>query len=348
MHVVVSEDSLRGFCRELLVRGGLGEADADVVTDVLLFAELRGISSHGVGRLPFYLLRLAAGGTDPKARPETLTEGPAIALLDARNGMGHIACVAAADAAARKAAAVGAAFVGVRGSSHNGALSYYAVRLAEKGMVGFVFTNTTPLMTAWGGATSVIGNNPLAFAAPHLPDRPFVFDAAMSGVAAGRVRGAAARGESIPRGWIVDAAGHDTENPGDLAGGALLPFGQHKGYGLALIVEILASVLTGAGMLHQNPFWQQVVDLPLSIGHSFIAVDVRRFMEPAEFSARMDWIAKTIKASPPAAGSAGVIIPGDIEFAEAQRRRREGIPIETATWEGLVAASDEYGVTLPT
>lgn len=343
----VPEGELRGFATRLLTSGGLNEHDAELVADVLLFAELRGISSHGVGRLPFYLKRLAAGGTDPLARPRTITEGPATALLDANNGMGHVACMAAVDVATRKAEAVGTSFVGVRGSAHNGALSYYAVKLAQSGLAGFVFTNTTPLMTAWGGATRALGTNPLAFAAPYQENHPFVFDAAMSSVAAGRIRSAASRGERIPEGWILDEEGRPTDDPGAFAGGALLPFGEHKGYGIALIVELLAAVLTGAGMLGQNPFWQEAVDQPLSIGHAVLAIDVGRFMEPGEFRARMAWLANALKTSPPAAGSEGVLIPGEIEHQEMIRRRASGIPVDDITWRALEESAAAYGVAMP-
>jgi LDH2 family malate/lactate/ureidoglycolate dehydrogenase len=345
--VRVSEGSLRQFCREALEAVGLAEADAEIVADVLLFAELRGISSHGVVRLPFYIQRLEAGGTDAHARPETVSEGPGFALIDAHNGMGHVACMAAVDAASRKARAVGTAYVGVRGSSHNGALSYYAMKLAEQDFAAFVFTNTTPLMTAWGGATSAIGNNPIAFAAPFQTDRPFVFDAAMSSVAAGRVRDAASRGERIPRGWIVDEKGRDTDDPADFARGALLPFGQHKGYGFALVVEILAGVLTGAGMLDQNPFWQTAVGEPLSIGHAVLAVDVGRLMEPDVFRNRLQWVAERLLSSPPAAGSGGVIIPGEIERSESERRLREGIPLDSGTMKSLAQLADMFGLERP-
>lgn len=347
MNVLVPESSLRSLCRALLVKAGLSEPDADDVSDVLVFADLRGISSHGVQRLPFYLKRLRAGGTDPAAAPEVVDEGAGTALIDARNGMGQVACMAAIHLAAQKATEVGTACVGVRGSSHNGALSYYTMKLAEQGLIGFAFTNTTPLMAAWGGMGSVVGTNPLAFAAPFRPGQPFVFDAAMSTVAAGKVRAAAARGERIPPGWIVDEHGQDTDDPAAFVKGTLLPFGQHKGYGLALLVEIMASVLTGAGMLHQNPFWQSAVGEPVNIGHAFLAIDVRRFMPLEAFQLRMEWMAEVLHATPPAAGSNGVIIPGEIEHDLEQRRMVEGIPLDESTWDALRDAAEAWGVAWP-
>lgn len=347
MSVLVEEPLLRDLSRELLEAGGLPRDAAVLVADVLLFAELRGIPSHGVVRLPYYLRRLRDGGTEALAAPVVIGESPGTALIDARNGMGHVACMAAADLAAYKAGSTGTACVGVRGSSHNGALSYYAMKLAERGFAAFVFTNTTPLMAPWGGTGSVIGNNPLAFAAPFRPDRPFVFDAAMSSVAAGRVRLAASRGERIPRGWIVDETGRETEDPRDFERGALLPFAGHKGYGFALIVEILASVLTGAGMLHQNPFWQEATDTPLSIGHSIIAMDIARFMPLEEFGSRMEWMASVLESTPAAEGSNGVILPGEFEHQNELKRLRDGIPLAENTWVSLREAALEAGVDFP-
>ncbi|HEX7071789.1 MAG TPA: Ldh family oxidoreductase [Rhodothermales bacterium] len=340
-------DALRDLCRRLLAAAGLSRRDAELVTDVLLFADVRGIESHGVQRLPFYLKRLSAGGTDPRATPVVRNETASTALIDAANGMGQVACMAATDLAARKAKQTGSACVGVMGSSHNGALSYYAVTLAEQDLLGFVFTNTTPLMAAWGGRGSVLGNNPMAFAAPFRPGLPFVFDAAMSTVAAGKVRAAAKSGSRIPVGWIVDEHGRDTDDPADFERGTLLPFGQHKGYGLALVVEIMASVLTGAGMLHQNPFWQEAVETPLSIGHAILAIDVQSFMPVETFRSRMEWLASSLKQAPPAEGSSGVLVPGELEQALQTRRSQEGIPVAVSTWDALVAAAADWGVELP-
>lgn len=347
MKIKAAEPALRSFSEKVLQKAGLSPEDAFTVTDSLLFANLRGIDSHGVIRLSPYVRRLEVGGT--KATPEikVVQEKAASALVDGDNGMGQVVGMAATELAICKAKELGTSFVGVRGSGHNGAASYYAVKIAEAGMIGLSTSNTTPVMAAWGGAKSVIGNNPLSIAVPYWKGQPLVFDAAMSKVAGGKVRLAAASGKKIPKGWILDKEGRPAEDPNDLLEGALLPFGEHKGFGLAIMIEILSAVVTGAGMLQQNPFWAAQPRTPLNLGHGFIAIDVASFMDIGAFRERLDWMVKTLKSSPPAEGSSGVFMPGEMEAEAEEERRKNGIPIAAEVWEDLKQLAVAYEEPLP-
>ena len=188
MKVSVHHLVLRRFAESVLEKAGLSSGDSQTVADSLVFANLRGIDSHGIIRLPSYVRRLEVDGTRTSPNMKIVKESPGTVLLDGDNGMGQVVGAKAAELAVKKAREVGASFVGVKRSGHNGAVSYYAIKIAKAGMIGLCTTNTTPVMAAWGGATSVIGNNPLAIAVPFRQDEPLVFDAAMSRVAGGKVQ----------------------------------------------------------------------------------------------------------------------------------------------------------------
>ena len=268
-------------------------------------------------------------------------------MLDGDSGMGQVVGTYAAKLAVVKAKEAGVAFVGVRGSGHFGAASYYVAKIAEATMIGIAISNGTPVMTPWGGAKRVISNNPLSIAAPYLEGKPIVFDISMSRVAGGKVRLAAKNNQTIPQGWIIDKYGRNTENPDDLPnGGALLPFGEHKGWGLAFMIEILAGVLTGAGMLRQIPLWFKDLQKPLNIGHCFMAVNIEVFLGINEFKQRLDWIVQEIKSSPVAEGFTEVLVPGEIEGRVEEERSSTGLPVSEEVWKDLTALSKTYNEPL--
>jgi len=339
----VKEQVLRKFCENILKKVGLSSEDASIITDSLLFANLRGIDSHGIIRFPFYLKRLVEGGTKKKPQIKKIREKGGSILVDGDNGMGQVIGNYATRLAIEKAKEVGISFIGVKGSSHYGAASYYAVQIAKANMIGFSITNATNVMVAWGGAKAVIGNNPLSIAVPYQKGKPLVLDISMSKIAGGKVRLAAKNKQKIPKGWIVDYYGKDTENPDDLPnGGALLPLGEHKGYGLAFMIEVLSGVLTGAGMLRQIPFWVKDLQTPLDIGHCFAALDIESFITLASFKERLSWIVHEMKSSSLAEGFQKIYIPGEKEWEIEVKRRREGIPISEEIWKDLKRLSKNY------
>jgi len=349
MDMRVGAPELRRFCENIFRKIGLSQDDAFTVADSLLFCNLRGIDSHGMLRLPFYVQRLKEGGTKIRPKISIIREKPASALIDGDNGMGQVVGVFAARLAVEKAKKAGSCLVGVKGSSHYGAASYYSVEITRQNMIGFSATNTGPVMAAWGGTQRIIGNNPFSIAVPYQEGKTIVLDIAMSKVAGGKVRLAAKNNRKIPRGWIIDKQGRETENPHDLPdGGALLPFAEHKGYGLAFMMEIISGALVGAGMLRMIPRWFKEVKKPLDIGHCFAAIDIESFMELEEFKERLQWLIQEIKSSALSEGSRGVLFPGELEMRTEEERIVNGIPISENIWQDLKDLSRAYGEPLPT
>lgn len=347
MDIRVGVTELRRFCENILRKIGLSQYDAVTVADSLLFCNLRGIDSHGIMRFPFYVQRLKEGGTKTRPKISILREKPASVLVDGDNGMGQVVGVFGAKLAVERAKKTGTCFVGVRGGSHYGAASYYSVEMAKTNMIGLSVSNTGPVMAAWGGAKRVIGNNPLSIAVPYQEGKPIVLDISMSRVAGGKVRLAAKNNQKIPKGWVIDKHGRDTENPHDLPeGGALLPFGEHKGYGLAFMMEILSGALVGSGMMGMIPLWFKEIKTPLNIGHCFAAIDIEGFMDLEQFKQRLDWLIKEIKSSPLSEGSQGVFVPGELELKMEEERTKNGIPVSETVWQDLQKLAGIHGETL--
>jgi len=326
----IAASRLAAFTSAAFQRVGVPTPDADLVADTLVEADLRGVHSHGVMRLPIYVRRVKAGVV-PAAATVTITrEGPAFAQVDGHDGLGQVVSVRAVDIAIAKARAAGVGFVGVRGSTHFGAAAYYAMRAAAQGMVGVAVTNTIPLMPPEGGAAPVVGNNPIAYAIPAGRERPVVLDMATSVVAQGKLQRARGQGKRIPLGWGVDREGRPTDRPEAIMdGGMLLPAGGYKGFGLAVVFDLLCGPLTGAG-------WSSGVTSmalpkhagPQHVGHFFMALDIAQFRPLDEFLNEVDAYVRTVHAVPPVAGVERVYVPGEIEFELAEARRRDGIPLD--------------------
>ena len=343
MEIKIKEQELRKFCENICLKVGLSQKDAFTFVDSLLFANLRGIDSHGIMRFPPYIKRLVEGGAKINPQIKKIKEESSMILLDGDSGMGQIVSIYATKLATEKAEKTGISVAGVKNSSHFGAASYYSIKMAEKNMVGISMTNGLPVMAAWGGAKRVIGNDPLSIAVPYKKDKPVVLDMAMSKVSGGKVRLFAKNNQKIPQNWVINLQGKKTENPNNFVnGGALLPFGEYKGYGLAVMVEILAGVLTGAGRLNEVKSWLKTPNAPIYTGHCFMAINIESFIPLEDFKERLDWVVKELKSSPLAEGSKGVFVPGEIEYEAEQKRRTEGIPISEQIWKDLQKLSEDY------
>ena len=343
----IKYEKLKKFCIRLLIEVGLPKKDAIITTEAILFANLRGVDSHGIIRLPAYIERLKAGGTNPRPKLKVIRKTPSLAIVDGNNGLGQVVGNYASLIAIEKAQSRGISFVGVKRSNHFGAASYYSIKISEKNMIGIVMSNTPPNTAAWGGSGKVIGNNPLSIAIPYKQNKTVVLDISMSRVAGGKVLLAAKNKKKIPQGWIIDKSGKNTNDPNALLnGGALLPFGEHKGYGLAFMIEILTGVLSGAGMLNQIPPWNSPANTLKNNGFCFIAIDIRQMMSITEFKNRLDWVIKQLKKSPLTEGSEGIFVPGEKEWQIEEKRKKSGIPISTEVWKNLKSISDSYKIYL--
>jgi len=313
------------------------------IASVLLDCELRGYDDHGVAFLGSLTEWYRSGALNPTPRVQVLREDRAGILLDGDAGCGVIAATEAMRRCIAAAKQHGIACAGIQRSGHFVAAAPYAVMAAEAGMIGFASSNTPPLMAPTGGLTRVLGTNPLAYAIPAGRHDPVVMDMATSAAAGYKVRMAAKEGRRVPEGLITDREGRPSTDPNDFVnGGLILPAGGHKGFGLALVVDTLAGVLTGAGFARSGGVTNG------QCGQFFWSLDVDMFMPRAEFLARVDEQIDQIKASKPAAGASEVLVPGE----RGQRRRRElqqagRVPLNAVAWEVLADECRRAGVTVP-
>jgi len=337
--------SLTSFCQNTLESSGVPRADAEVAADVIIQAERFGVASHGLVRLPHYVNRIELGSINPRPRLKIVKKGQCTALVDGDNGLGHVV----GHFAMREAielARHGASFVGAIHSSHFGIAGYYALMAVRANMIGLAFTHADVRLAPYGGTEAKLGSNPFAFAAPCDGPHPILLDVSTSIVSLGKIIIARERNENIPPDWALDSSGHPTTNPHEAR--VLLPFGGHKGYGLALFVELLCAILTGA------PFGTHIssmyVDLtkPRNLGHLFAALRADSFVELSEFKRRAKELADEMRATTPATGFKEVLVPGDIEFRNQQRNDRDGIRLDPALSEQLKTLSTHLGITFPT
>jgi LDH2 family malate/lactate/ureidoglycolate dehydrogenase len=306
------------------------EADARLAADTLVQADLWGHQSHGVMRLSWYVARLKAGVCDPKAKPELAVDAGAIAVLDGHDAMGQVLAVHAAQEAVRRAKAYGIGAVGLRNSNHFGAAMYFTLMAAREGCVGFLSTNASPAMAPWGGRKKTVGTNPWSWAAPAGSHPPMVLDIANTGVARGKIYLAQQKGLPIPQGWAINADGAPTTDPAEAIDGIILPMGQHKGYAIAVMMDVLSGVLTGSAF-GTDVFGPYQTERRSGAGQMMIALNIAAFQPLSEFSDRMERYIAELKSAPLAEGFDEVFYPGEIEARNDERGRAEGIALPQDT-----------------
>jgi LDH2 family malate/lactate/ureidoglycolate dehydrogenase len=335
---------LRDFSQQSFVACGLSEENSEWVTDTLIRSELRGIGSHGIVRLPFYCKRLTDKGTNPNPNVRVEAERPSMILANGDNGLGQIVSIKTMEMVIERARSQGVCFAGVRNSCHFGMSAYYPMMALKEGMIGLAGSNAAPVMAPWGGGKSAIGNNPLAIAVPTGKEYPLIVDMAMSVVSGGKVRLEAVKGTKIPKDWILDGQGRRTDNPADLMpDGTLLPLG-YKGFGLAIMIEVLSGVLTRSSILNEIPLWFEKTSVPVNLGHFFMALDIGAFMPVEAFKKRVDQMIDELKSSPPMKGSSGIFMPGEIEYLKEQDYLRNGIPVSKEVLKTLDHFAKKIGI----
>jgi LDH2 family malate/lactate/ureidoglycolate dehydrogenase len=318
---------------------GLPEEDARIVADHLVEADLRGVHSHGVIRVPTYVQGIRAGRINPTPTVRVVEDHGGQAVMDGDYAMGHVAAYRANALAIERGREHGMAAVALRRSTHCGAMAYYAIRAREAGLIGLAITNAGMNMTPTGGTAKLIGNNPFAMAVPTTRAWPMVLDMATSVVAGGKLDVARSKGEPIPLGWARDKDGNRTTDPVAARAGSLEPLGGPKGYGMAVMLDVLAGVLSGGrfgGMLGDEAGRS-------SSSQFFLTLAVDRFMPVEQFTARMDAVIDQIQQSPRAPGVDRVYVAGEIEHELQARRRREGLPLEGSVLAALDAAASDVG-----
>jgi LDH2 family malate/lactate/ureidoglycolate dehydrogenase len=343
--------------RAILAAWGIADEDVATIAEVIIETDLRGIDSHGISMLPLYSTMRSAGQINPKAKPRTLRETAAMALIDADAGLGHAVSVRAMNLAVEKCRSSGCAAVSVVNSHHFGAAGIYAEIAARQGMIGLVATSTRFItMVPTFGAEPVLGTNPIAFAAPAKRNPPVLLDMATTSVAAGKVKTYWLNDKPLPEGWVVDGAGKPVTDPAigvktvfEWPEGGLTPLGGtrlnggHKGYGLALMVHILGGVLCGASF---SPLRNRTAKpgSPDNIGHFFLAIDPQAFRPAGEFEADLDTVIDLLHQTRPAEAEQKVMVAGDPERSMREERMRDGIPVPPKLYEQLREVTAACGV----
>jgi LDH2 family malate/lactate/ureidoglycolate dehydrogenase len=286
------------------------------------------------------------GRLRPRAAPAVLREGPAWAILDAAGAMPMVVACRAMETAMARAAVAGIGYAGVAHSSHFGAAGYYATLALRRQMIGIAATNVDPCMAVTGGRTPVIGTNPIAFAVPAGEERPVFLDVATSVVAVTKVMIAKAQGKPVPEGWLLDQQGRPTTDASGYPDRSVLqPMAGYKGYGLAVFVEILAGVLTGASLLSGVKSWVTQGVGAADQGHAFIAIDIGAMMPLEVFQARMDALIREIKGAPKAAGVDRIYLPGEMEWERRDAALRQGMRLPDFVVSNLLGLAEDAGLT---
>jgi len=355
----VTPEPLKAFCVKVFEKLDVPTGDAEIVADNLVSADLRGISSHGVARLRRYVKGIQDGVMLARPEVKLLHQTPATALFDGGDGLGQPVSKRAMQLAIEKADKVGAGFVSVRNSNHYGIAGYYSMMALEHDMIGFSMTNAAVLVVPTFGRNSMLGTNPISVAAPAGQERPFVLDMATSTVPRGKLEVYNRMEKPLPMGWATDETGEPTDDAArvldnfiQLAGGGLLPLGGagellggHKGYGMALMVDVLAGVLPGAG--YTNNIYLKDEDgkpRPANVGHFFGALRVDGFRPVDEFKATMDDAIRRLKTTPKAVGQERIYIHGEKEYEIADDRQVNGVILHPKVVADLKAMAGEFGV----
>ncbi len=344
MSIKVNFNHLVEIYGKILKTTGMSSENAYLAAKVLATTDMWGDPFHGGMSLGKFVKIAREGGMNPLAEIEIVKEGDSWAIIDGKDGLGHVTSCKAMDFAIQKAKKNrGISIVGVKNSMHFGDAGYYALMAAKEDMIGLAMSNVNPVMTVPGGAGRILGNNPLAYAAPAGKEKPIFFDVAMSKVAGGKLHYAKAKGENIPEGWAIDSLGNPLTDPSlfHKNGGALLPMAEHKGYGFALLVEILAGVITGAAMTKDISVWEEECSTPSNEGHSFLAINIESLMPLEKFKIRMDSLIKYIKASPKAQGVDRIYLPGEMELEREEKAKKEGVILVDAVLESLEKTTKE-------
>ncbi|MGH2355823.1 MAG: Ldh family oxidoreductase [Chloroflexota bacterium] len=343
----IANDQLHQLTATILEAAGASGGDAAVVARHMVGANLAGHDSHGVQLLSVYVGRIKAGDIVPGAATQVLDETATTARVDGHWGFGQVVSERAMELAIAKARDANVAAVTVIRQSHVGRLTDYPLMAARAGMIGFMFCDsgrTAKQVAPFGGRAPRLGTNPLCIALPSDLAAPVFLDGATSQAAANKIAIYRKRGQPLPEGWILDAAGHPSTNPEDYdRGGVLLPYGGmqgHKGYGLGFMIEVFTGILTGLGF-GVDPAGRH------NDGSLMMAINVAAFLPLDRFRAEVTAFAHYVKATPPAPGVAEVLYPGEPEWRTEQARRAHGIPIDEETWDALVRLAADYGVAGP-
>jgi LDH2 family malate/lactate/ureidoglycolate dehydrogenase len=338
--VVLSEDDLLHLARDALQAEGVPEADAISAARILVLADLFGVSTHGVDRIPAYSNRLRIGGINATPSIDIKRVSPSLIRIDGDNGLGPVIGLEALRAAMDAATETGVAMAFVRGSNHFGPIMPYAYLACERGFASVIASNATTTIAPSGGRESRLGNNPLGMGVPNPGGDPIILDMAMSVVARAKIRLAAQKGEAIPATWATDRDGRATTDPNAALSGFLSPIGGYKGYGLALMVDLFAGLLSDAAYLTHVSSWADAPEAPQNLGHFFLVIDTKRLGSTEWLHAAMSDFRSILVETPATDPDQPVRVPGETEMKGLHERKRNGIGIPRELHAVLVDLAD--------
>ena len=345
----VSFDDLRGFCKQAYMMAGVPDDEAQIVSDLLARSDLRGIETHGVTRLPIYIKRLQKGYVRKRSKLTFLNDKGPVAFAEAHGSMGHVVAYRAMQDAIEKAEAYGIGWISVKDSGHFGVAGFFPMMAAERDLIGYICSNSAPMMAPFGGRERIIGNNPLSYAFPAGRYQPVVLDLSCSVVSSGKLILCRKKGEKIPLGWACDKNGLPTEDPyeGYEGGGCLAPIGGHKGSGMVLAHEILTSVLTGGKWTRNiKSLYEEDKTGIQGTCHTFMALDPDCFIGREAFKKNVDSYVECIKESGKAENTSEILMPGEPEHRTEAERLKTGIPMAKNTVKELRALGESLELTL--
>ena len=342
--VRIKADDLRSFTREVFVRAGCPPADAETEAEVLVWANLRGVDSHGVLRIPTYVANIQDGLMNPRPNIRVVNETPATVLIDADRALGAVVTTMAMRLVMRKAKEVGIGWGLIRNTTHQGAMGYYSLMAAREGVAGIAIVCSPPNMAPAGARAAGVHNSPITIAVPADRRSPLVLDMATSVAAGGKVQLAVDKGAPIPIGWALDKDGNPTTDP--KVATILLPFGGPKGSGLAMMFECLSSLMVGNPLLEPALSGRQRERRVIQ--NSIVAaIDIGTFTDVAAYKTHVDGLVDGIKALPKADGVKEVFVPGEPEERVARDRARNGIPLPEGTIRNLQAIAQRFELAMP-
>jgi len=341
----VDPSRLRDFIGAAFRSLGMPDQDAVTVAALMAEADLQGSDGHGVIRMPHYARRIRAGGFNLHPTIRVLQERPGMALIDGDNGMGHLVMTRAAELAIEKARVAGVAWVGTRMSNHAGPASLYARKPLAHDMLGMYFAvGNANHLPPWGGLDMLLSTNPIAVAIPAGRHAPIVLDMATTVAAYGKVKAKAQRGEMMPEGWMIDRQGKPLTDPRRADEGFLLPIGGYKGYGLALIVGLMAGTLNGAAMGKDVVDFNRDDTSATNTGQALVAIDVAAFGELNVFKDRVDKLIDDLRGSRRMPNVDRIWLPGEQSSAKRVEYSRHGIPIPAGLRQNLDRLADDLGI----
>lgn len=337
-------ESLKQFVRELFERLGADRTAAELMGETLVAASARGVDSHGMQLIPFYVAQIEEGRVDVRATGRVVSENGAILVYDGQNGLGQVVARTCTQHAARLASRFGLGLAVARESNHFGAAAWWSQQMARCGLIGMVMCNASPAVAPWQGREPRWGTNPISVA---LPGGRWLLDMATTTVAMGKIYKAHLAGQAeIPAGWAMDASGAPTTSTAAALAGLLAPLGGYKGSGLAMMVELLCGVLSG-GAMSTELGGLRIQGRPFRVSQFYLAIDPGRAIGREEFDARAQHLVEQVKSTVAAAGYDEVLVAGDPEWRAEKERLRLGIPVAAGLWRTLEETAGRLGVQVP-